>query len=323
MLGCLLLALSTTLLPPGPQTQRVSPFASPRRFSPVTVPFEYFNRHIYIDLTLNGRPGMVFMLDSGTNSNILNMRTSEALGLKPVSVKPKNGLGLGSGRVFVAAAKDIDARIGGIQVANLMAVIDLQDLAVHFGHPIDGILGFPFLQHFAVVLDFNKHLLTLFPSRRFRYRGPGDRLWLTSKSKSTSIPVMLGTLGQPQRRAEVKIDTGSAVTLLLYRNYVRGAHLDGAFGAMPTVQLYGLGGYFSVQSGLLQSFLMGPIQAIHLEIFQMQNDPAGDSIKNSAGMIGTSFLDQFQKVVFDVPGGSVFFELKPADQVPVNRPAFP
>jgi hypothetical protein len=323
MMGCLLLALSTTLLPPGSQSQRVSPFVSPKHFSPVTVPFEYFNRHIYISLTLNGQPGMVFMLDSGTSSNILNMRTSEALGLKPVSVKPKNGLGLGSGRVFVAAAKDIDARIGGIQVANLMAVIDLQDLALHLGHPIDGILGFPFLQHFAVVLDFDKHSLTLFPSRRFRYRGPGDRLWLTSKSKSTSIPVVLVTLGQPQRRAQVEIDTGSAVTLLLSRDYVRGAHLDGAFVSMPNYQLYGLGGYFSVQSGLLQSLLMGRIEAGHLEIFQMQNDPAEDSRKDSAGMIGTSFLDQFQKIVFDVPGGSVIFELKPVDQVPASRPAFP
>lgn len=141
MLGSLLLALSTTLLPPGSQSQRVSPFVPPKHFSPVTVPFEYFNRHIYINLSLNGKPGMVFMLDSGTSSNILNMRTSEALGLKPVSIQPEKGLGLGSGRVYVAAAKDIDARIGGIQVANLMVVIDLQGLVEHLGHPIDGFLA--------------------------------------------------------------------------------------------------------------------------------------------------------------------------------------
>lgn len=323
MLGSLLLALSTTLLPPGSQSQRVSPFVPPKHFSPVTVPFEYFNRHIYINLSLNGKPGMVFMLDSGTSSNILNMRTSEALGLKPVSVQPEKGLGLGSGRVYVAAAKDIDARIGGIQVANLMVVIDLQGLVEHLGHPIDGILGFPFLQHFAVVLDFDKHLLTLLPSKRYTYRGPGDRLWLASKSKSTSIPVMLGALGQPQRRATVEIDTGSDVTLLLYPDYVRGAHLDGAFVAMPTYQSYGLGGYFRMQSGLLQSLQMGRTEASHLAIFQLQSDPAGDSRKHCVGMIGTSLLDQFQKVVFDVPGDSVIFELKPVNQVSANRPTVP
>jgi Aspartyl protease len=323
MLGCLLLAFTTTLLPSGSQTPHVSPFAAPRSFSPVTVPFQYFNRHIYINLTLNGKPGMVFLLDSGTSSNILNMRTSKALGLTPVSVQQKKGLGLGSGKVYVAAAKDIDARIGGVQVANLMAVIDLKELEVHLGHPIDGILGFPFLQHFAVVLDFEKDSLTLLPGKRYSYRGPGDRLWLISKSQSTSIPVMLGTLGQPQQRATVEIDTGSDVTLLLFPDYVRDAHLDGAFVAMPTLLSYGLGGYFTMQTGLLHSLLMGRTQASHLAIFQLQNNPVGGSRKDCVGLIGNSLLDLFQKVVFDVPRGSIIIELRPANQMSANRPVVP
>lgn len=325
MLGSLLLAftLSTTLLPSGPRSQRVAPFVAPRRFSPVTVPFEYFNRHIYISLTLNGKPGMVFMLDSGTSSNILNMRTSEELGLRPVSIQQQKGLGLGSGRVHVAAAKDIDARIGDVQVANLMAVIDLLGVEQHFRHPLDGILGFPFLQHFAVVLDFDKHLLTLLPSEKYTYRGPGEMLWLTSKSTSTSIPVVLGALGQPQQNATVNIDTGSDVTLLLYPDYVRVAHLDGAFVAKPIFRSYGLGGYFPMQSGLLQSLLMGRAQASHLAIFQLQSDPVDRPRKDYVGMIGNSLLDQFQKVVFDVPRGFVIFELRPVNQVSSNRPARP
>jgi hypothetical protein len=266
---------------------------------------------------------MVFLLDSGTSSNILNLRTSEALGLRPVSIQQQKGLGLGSGGVNVAAAKDIDARIGDVQVANLMAVIDLLGVEQHFHHPLDGILGFPFLQHFAVVLDFDRHLLTLLPSEKYTYRGRGEMLWLTSKSTSTSIPVVLGALGQPQQSAAVEIDTGSDVTLLLYPDYVRVAHLDGAFVAMPTFQSYGLGGYFLMRSGLLQSLLMGRTQASHLAIFQLQNDPVGGPRKDCVGMIGNSLLDQFQKVVFDVPRGFVIFELKPVNQVSANRPALP
>jgi hypothetical protein len=266
---------------------------------------------------------MVFLLDSGTSSNILNMRTSEVLGLRPVSVQQQKGLGLGSGRVHVAAAKDIDARIGDVQVANLMAVIDLLGVEEHFHHPLDGILGFPFLQHFAVVLDFNKHLLTLLPSERYTYRGPGEMLRLTSKSESTSIPVLLGALGQPQHSATVEIDTGSDVTLLLYPDYVRVAHLDGAFLTKSIFRSYGLGGYFPMQSGLLQSLLMGRTEASHLAIFQLQSDPIGGARKDYVGMIGNSLLEQFQKVVFDVPRGFVIFELKPVNQVSANRPALP
>lgn len=322
MIGSLLLAMSTTLLPQTPQPQHAAPLIPAQHFTPVTVPFDYFNRHIFITITLNGTPGMVFLLDSGTNSNILSMNTAAAMGLRPVSIQQEKGLGLGSGKVHVAAAKDIDARMGGIQVANLMAVIDLKDLENRFGHRIDGILGFPFLQNFVVELDFNKHLLTLMPSKKYSYRGPGETLYLTSRSTSTSIPVMLGTVDHMQRQIKVEIDTGSDVTLMLYSHYVHGAHLEGIFPPKAQQQAYGLGGCFVMQYGVLNSLLMGRTEASHLTVFKLLSDPtAGRS--GFAGMIGTSLLDQFSKIVFDVPRGHIIFELNPATQVSVNRPAVP
>lgn len=323
MLAGLLLAISATLLPQVPARQNVSPLVPAQHFDPVTVPFEYFKQHIFVTLTLNGRAGMVFLLDTGTNSNILNLRASEVLGLKPVSIKQQKGLGLGAGKVYVAAAKDIDARISGIQVANLMAVVDLQGFEEHFGHRTDGILGFPFLQHFVVVLDFDKHVLILLPSKRYTYSGTGDMLSLLSKSQSTSIPVMVDAVGQKRHRANVVVDTGSDVTLLLYPHYVHGAHLEAAFLTRATRQAYGLGGYFPMQLGLLKSLSMGHTEADHLPIFQLQSDTVITSGKGFVGVIGTSLLDRFQKIVFDVPRGHIFFELKPSDQVSANRPTAP
>ena len=42
----------------------------------MTVPFEYFRRHIYVTVSLQGKLGFIFMLDSGANRDILNLRTS-------------------------------------------------------------------------------------------------------------------------------------------------------------------------------------------------------------------------------------------------------
>jgi hypothetical protein len=322
MIGSLLLAMSTTLLPQTPEPQHVAPLVPAQHFAPVTLPFDYFNRHIFITITLNGTPGMVFLLDSGTNSNILSMNTASAMGLQPVSIQQEKGLGLGSGKVHVAAAKDIDARIGEIQIANLMAVIDLQDLENRFGHRIDGILGFPFLQNFVVVLDFDKHLLTLMPSKKYSYRGPGDTLYLTSRSTATSIPVMLSTVDHMQRQIKVEVDTGSDVTLLLYPHYVHGAHLEGIFPPKAQQQAYGLGGYFAMQYGVLNSLLMGRTEASHLIVFKMLSEPIATRT-GFAGVIGTSLLDQFGKVVFDVPRGHIILEMNPVNQVSANRPAVP
>jgi hypothetical protein len=322
MIGSLLLAMSTTLSPQTTQPQHVTPLIPAQHFAPVSVPFDYYNRHIFINVTLNGTPGMVFLLDSGTNSNILSMSTASAMGLQLISIQQQKGLGLGSGKVHVAAARDIDARIGEVQIANLMAVIDLKELEQRFGHRIDGILGFPFLQNFVVELDFDKHVLTLMPSKRFNYRGPGDMLFLTSRSTATSIPVMVGTVDHMQREIKVEIDTGSDVTLLLFPHYVHGAHLEGLFPPKAQQQAYGLGGYFQMQYGVLNSLLMGRTEASHLTVFKLQNDPVATRA-GFAGMIGTSLLDQFEKVVFDVPRGHIIFELKPANQVSANRPAVP
>lgn len=322
MLGSLLLAISTTLVPQTPQPQRIAPLTVAQHFAPVTIPFDYYNRHIFITLTLDGQPGMVFLLDSGTNANILSMNTAETMGLQPVSVQQQKGLGLGSGKVYVAAAKDIDARIGDIQVANLMAVIGLEDLEHQFGHRIDGILGFPFLQHFVVQLDFNKHLLTLMPSKKYSYRGKGDMLYLTSRSRSTSIPVMVSTVDHTEREIKVEVDTGSDVTLLLYPQFVHGAHLEGMFPAKSELLAYGLGGYFEMKYGVLNTLLMGRTQASNLTIFKLLSEPVVTR-SGFAGVIGTSLLDQFSKVVFDVPRGHIIFEMNPANQVSANRPVIP
>ena len=322
MIGSLLLAISTTLLPQASRPQHVAPLVPAQHFAPVTVPFDYFNRHIFISLTLNGTPGMIFLLDSGTTSNIVNMTTATAMGLQPVSIQQKKGLGLGSGKVYVAAAKDIDVRIGDIQIANLMSVVDLQDLEHRFGHRIDGILGFPFLQHFVVELDFDKHLLILMPSKKYSYRGPGDTLYLTSRSKATSIPVMLSTVDHWERQIKVEVDTGSDVTLLLYPQFVHGAHLEGIFPSKAQQRAYGLGGYFAMQYGVLDSLLMGRTQASNLTVFKLLSEPVA-ARTGFAGVIGTSLLDQFSKVVFDVPRGHIIFELNQTRQESANRPAVP
>lgn len=322
MIGSLLLAMTTTLLPQTSEPQHVAPLVVAQHFAPVTVPFDYYNRHIFVTVTLNGTPGMVFLLDSGTNSNILSMNTAMGMGLQPVSIQQEKGLGLGSGKVHVAAAKDIDARIGEIQVANVMAVIDLKDLENRFGHRIDGILGFPFLQNFVVELDFDKHVLTLMPSKKYSYRGNGDMLYLTSRSTATSIPVMLGTVDHMQRQIKVEVDTGSDVTLLLYPRYVHGAHLEGIFPPKAQQQAYGLGGYFGMQYGILNSLLMGRTEASHLIVFKLLTDTVATRT-GFAGVIGTSLLDQFNKVVFDVPRGHIILEMNPAAQLSANRPAAP
>ncbi len=145
----------------------------------ITVPFEYFQRHIYVTVSIDGRAGLIFMLDSGANRNILNLRTSRELGRKPGKLRDVKDIGYGTGRIYVGPEESVDAEVGGFRVADSMSVIDLNRFEQHFHHPTDGMLGYPFLRHFVVKVDFQRKLLTLLRPDRFRYRGAGIELPLS------------------------------------------------------------------------------------------------------------------------------------------------
>ncbi len=158
MAGCRLfqigsLALGALVAAPLPAQSGAQPQVKARLDvdKPVTVPFEYFNGHIFVLLNINGSAGMPFLFDTGTSADILDLQTSQRLGLKPEKVTRQKNLGLGSDKVAMAAAKDVDVTMGGLYVANTLALLDLSGMQQVNGHRIDGILGYPLLERFSLL----------------------------------------------------------------------------------------------------------------------------------------------------------------------------
>ncbi len=273
-----------------------------------TIPFEYFNQHIFVTLTVNGNPGYKFLFDTGTSANILNLRTSQDLRLKPESIKKEKDLGLGRGRVSVAAAKNVDVKMGDVRIANVLAIVDLRGLEQINGHTMDGILGFPLLRHYVVELDFQKRTLTLHPFRGYQYQGDGDILFLRQKKYSAAVSAVLGTGSHTQHDATLEIDTGSDATVLLYSKFVRDAHLIRNIQQPHDAQAYGLGGFFPIQFASLRFMSMGNTEVTPLTVFFMQTTPKISGMRKIGGIVGTSVLDKYQKIIFDVPRGRVILE---------------
>src|SRR5665213_3784524 len=89
----------------------------------ITIPFEYFRQHIYVTLSINGKSGFIFMLDSGANRNVLNLRTSRRLGLQPQTLNAAKDIGFGDGRIYVGPEENVDAEISSVPIAHAMAVM--------------------------------------------------------------------------------------------------------------------------------------------------------------------------------------------------------
>ncbi len=278
------------------------------RLNANTIPFEYFHHYIFVTLTVNGTPGMQFLFDTGTSADILNLATSKRLGLKPESIKKERDLGLGNDKVAVAAARNVDVKMGTAHAAHVLAIVDLHGLALVMGHRIDGILGFPVLHDFIVELDFKNQTLTLLPIRGYKYHGSGETLYLRQSKYYATIPVMLENGHRTQHDATLEIDTGSGATLLLYPTLVHKAHVEVNTIQPASLKAYGVGGYFHVHLGTVRTVSMGNTHVASLPVYMMDTTPNISAKLKFGGVVGTAVLEKYQRIVFDVPAHRVMLE---------------
>lgn len=284
-------------------------------------PFEYVKGHIYVTVSVNGKPGYEFLLDSGTSVDVLDFSASRALGIPMENITRAKDLGLGGGKVSMAGARNVElqmqnSQMQSVQIGTSVAIVDLHGLGEAMHHRLDGILGYPLLRKFAVELNFETDEVVLWPERHFSYHGHGNIIDLVEQRDHVpAIPITVGTLKRKTRQALVEIDTGSDASLLLYSYYAKRAHLDTAFfhsnSKLKPGESYGLGGCFPVLPAVFASLTMGNVIISHYMAFLMQTSPAVTRHKIS-GVLGTSVLSTYRNVIFDVPHGRVIFELPPA-----------
>ncbi|MGC1782159.1 MAG: aspartyl protease family protein [Acidobacteriaceae bacterium] len=277
----------------------------------IAIPFEYFKQHIYVMVSLNGKPGFVFMLDSGANRNILNLRTARQLGLKPRLDVQKN-IGFGSGLIYTAPQQNVNVTIDSVQAARVLSVLDLSRFEMHFSHATDGMLGYPFFQRFVVKLDFQRKLLILLPADNHFYRGAGIRIGLKPSKDFVVMPVTVGTASYVYNKIDMIVDTGSNLTLMLYDRYVRSLHLDSSLTHAEPAKGYGLNGYYPMALGTIHAVRIGDAEARDVSVAYLAKDNELAPARHIPGAIGNGILQSFQTITFDVPRHRMFFELKPA-----------
>lgn len=274
------------------------------------VPFEYFRHHLFVTLTVNGHPGLIFLIDSGTSADILDLQTSQALGIPVEEITRAKDLGLGSGKVSMAGARDLKVEYGSLELAQNLAIVDLQGLAESFKHRINGILGYPLLKRFVAQIDFERQEITLWPAGAYSYTGHGNMIRLSNGGNMPAIPVTVSTPARHSQTALVALDTGSDASLMLYPQFARHSHLEEAFLQKRSQSIYGLGGLFPVRPGLLDSMMMGDVKVTGFTAYLMQTSP-GLTRHKVSGAIGMTVLGSYRRIIFDVPQSRVIFEAPP------------
>jgi hypothetical protein len=258
-----------------------------------TLPFDYIDNRVFVEVHLNGKGPYHFLLDTGADL-ALSDRVARELKL-PIEDAGETS-GVGEHRQRAGRARIPELTLGDLRLTGLDAyVLPDNDQSNVFGtKPLDGILGQPVFERLVVKHEYANHRLVFTDPTKFTYTGTGTVIPI---DRPVQIPVIDAQLDGISGRYGV--DTGARSSLLLYgpfceRNHLRekyNAHFEGVTG-------WGIGGPVRSLLARAHEFKIGN-QTIHDPILRLSTQKSGLTTSSSmAGLIGPDILSQFD-VTFD------------------------
>src|SRR5947207_9760551 len=147
---------------------------------------------ILIPVHVNDRGPFDFILDTGAGTSLLASDLAKELELKTVGSKEGQSAG---GKVSVSLGKVDSLAVGESKLADVdVGIVDLDQIGKTIGAKIDGDLGYNFLQHFRVTIDYNACEICFDDPKRVENIG---------RSAKTEIPIRLAHPAKPLILVEV------------------------------------------------------------------------------------------------------------------------
>lgn len=263
-------------------------FAFPEGVDSVIIPMEYSNGHIKLTANINGKKNIKVILDSGASTNILNRKALEEFNFEVVGTLPSIGIG-GSEEVNLIKIDSLE--IGGLKLYGQVAG-DLEMTAIgeklQLGDDFGGIIGYDFLSRFPVLVNYEKHRLTVYNPDNF-----------TPPSEGVEIPFYL-TMQLPTVTASLEgvegdfiVDLGNASGLIVHKKFSDDNQLEKLLDDLQTntAVMGGVGGSVGGKNALANNFRMGDIVFDSLRIFIPDTAPGILGSRDIAGNIGNRILE--------------------------------
>ena len=255
-----------------------------------TVPMSLESRELVIWASIDGRPAMPFILDTGGH-DILTTVAAHALGLRARGAGQSGGSG--SGTISTQYARVQSVRIGSAEL------IDQPFLVIPYPYsfyergkrtPLAGILGLEFFERFAVRLDYGERTVTFTPLATYRpaRSGPSERLMFEDQEDMPVVgaaadghPGLFGT------------DTGNSGPLILFGHFLESTGLGRHYsGGEKTIGI-GTGGSNSGRAETLGRFTIAN-HTFNTVASNFTNMASGSFASTTeAGNMGVSILSRF------------------------------
>lgn len=263
------------------------------------VPIQVQSGHVYVDVEINGEGPFHFLFDTGA-SNILTPTTAKRLGLAVRANVEATGTGGAQAGGSTAVAS---VRLGDAMLSHqTFYVLDLPP-GTSDDAPVDGLIGFEWLDQFLTRLDYAAGTLTFYTTKGARYTGSATPARLSFRGRTPQIDGKVD--GIPGR---FSIDTGSAGSLTLSAPFVADHDLATRYHAgARMMSARGIGGPVYALPARADLLDLGTATAKRPVTFLSQQRTGTSVRKDTAGNIGFGVLRQFT-IIFDYPRRQIYFE---------------
>jgi predicted aspartyl protease len=255
-----------------------------------------------VPVMLNGAGPFDFALDTGATAPVIAPQLARRLGLEIDETKHATGAG---GRIKIDLARVAVCQLGEAsrRDVSIMISTEIERIAATVGSTLDGVIGYEFLRHFRLTLDYSRLSLSL-------EAGPPtpaqDRIVSLAE-----LPIKLAHPAKPLILVPTKVngtgphpfalDTGASITVIADDLARRLGIRTEAIPAMT-----GGGGAISTSAGTLRSLSIESAEVRDLPVavagfFGALGQTIGTEL---SGILGFNYLRAF-RVTIDYPAGTL------------------
>jgi hypothetical protein len=250
---------------------------------------------LMVDVSINGRPPMPFILDTGGHA-ILTADAAKQMGFQTQGQGVSGGSGAGT--MSTSYTKVHDTVLGNAHVRDLNFTVlpypfDFYERGN--GAPIAGILGLEMFERFAITFDYDHHLLRLQPydlgAAPPAMKGDAVALRFTD-----DMPLVHAN--QDGHDGVFGIDTGNAGYVLTFPQWAERNGIAKHYQAGLPIPTGGVGGLFTAHVAHAKAFTLGTQTMDNVVAMLTLPDAGATGNPSEAGNIGQDILSRYN-VHFD------------------------
>ncbi len=305
--------------------------------TPIVLPLDYSNRHLYIKLTDEKLGALTLLVDTGAEQTQIAAAVAQKGEIHKSFWKTAfsaNGYGNKPNEQKYRTVP-VALRSGQTPIFSGSALVfDLGDLGKRPGHPLDGILGWDFFERWCTTLDYAaKHLILRNLSECAPPAGKHGTLKGEWSSHGLQLPSVLTFPNGRSAKALLHLDTGSDATLILNTQFRAVAGLGESGPAASETTWRGVNGYYSgdivpisgidIEGGTvhLDSTEETTVMIVHRGSFSKTHwwtDGFGEAKINHDGGIGNGILEHLTWT-FDPAAKRIYVEAVAPKNPPKTR----